>query len=160
MTIFAGVADRSPDPDVVVSIVDIPGAGPTPPIGIGGLPLTVNGEAVTWLNVDGVSVGVGWTYDSSTGTFTNPGDATVYRKTLTAFEWVELWTDDEWYTLETDAAVNDADGKYLRRVLGAIKVSPTVQIDSARMTAFYSWLVTNAYINEARKTVLTTGIAE
>lgn len=83
-----------------------------------------------------------------------------YRKVLTAIEWVETWTPDEWRQLKEAAQGASTVAKRLDQLLDAIKLTGSFSVESATADTFYGFLVSNGYITSQRRDELTQGILE
>ena len=106
------------------------------PLDIGNLP----GE---WVDVTNeAAVGMGWGY--SGGVFTEPAPAPpVTRYLLTGAEWVSTFTDTEWAWLKTQRLLTTATGKQLDKFMDAIRWSDSINVESANVDPFYSWMLNN-----------------
>lgn len=83
-----------------------------------------------------------------------------YRKTLTALEWVETWTADEWRSLKDTAQGTSTVAKRLDQLLDAIRLTGSFNLDSNTANTFYGFLESNGYITAQRRAELTQGILE
>ncbi len=104
------------------------------------------------------AAGLGDIYDPNTGTFTPKGQQ--YRKVLSALEWVETWTPDEWRQLKDASQGTSNVAKRLDQLLDAIKLTGSFNVGSSVADTFYGFLESNGYITSQRRAELTQGILE
>jgi len=114
----------------------------------------------TWVDITGeAGVGIGWQWNGTTWRAPEP-PPTVYRKILSGLEWVETFTADEWRSLKSLSQQDTTPGRRLDQLLDAIKLTNSVDIASPKMQQFYSYLVNQGWITQARADELQTGIQE
>jgi len=114
----------------------------------------------TWVDITNeAGVGIGWQWDGTTWTEPAP-PAPVTRYVLTGLEWVQTWTEDEWRSLKTLAQQDTTPGRRLDQLLDAIKLTNSVDLESGTMQQFYSYIVAQGWITQARADELQAGIQE
>jgi len=104
----------------------------------------------------------GWLFDGTDYT-APPAPPSEYRTTLSALEWVETWTADEWRTLKRAAAgqipaVPEDVEKRLDQLLDAIKLTGSFDVQSPAAVVFYDYLESQNFIDAARKAELQQGV--
>lgn len=108
------------------------------------------------------NVEAGWLFDGTN--YTAPPDpGPQYRTNLTAMEWVNTWTDNEWNTLKRAAngdipAVPAGVVKRLDKLFDAIKLTGSFDVASATANTFYDYLEAQNFIDAARKAELQQGV--
>lgn len=102
----------------------------------------------------------GWEFRTPVYPPEPPPATPKYRKVLSATEWVETWSSDEWRQLKTAAQGTTAVAKRLDQLLDAVKLTGSFNLESQMATNFYNFLETNGYITPQRRAVLTQGILE
>jgi hypothetical protein len=84
----------------------------------------------------------------------------VFRKLLSGPEWVETWTDDEWGSLKTLRVADSSTGRKLDKLMDAIQMTNSVDLEASRMTQFYDYIVLRGWVTQIRADELQEGISE
>lgn len=117
----------------------------------------------TWVDVSALpDVGIGWGYDAG-DFYPPPAPPPVFKKLLTAEEWVDTFTPGEWRKIKkagagTLAGVDDSDSEKIDQVLDSVRMTGGFDLNRAKATRFYNALRGAGIINNARKAELLAGV--
>tara|TARA_R110000787_G_scaffold44030_5_gene107842 strand:- start:145 stop:561 length:417 start_codon:yes stop_codon:yes gene_type:complete len=118
------------------------------------------GEAI--IAADHIAIGdldAGLIGQQWTGTVWEAGPPTI-RKQLSGTEWVETWTDNEWGSLKTLRGADSNIGRKLDKLMDAIQITNSVDLEANRVVRFYDFLVLRGWVTQARADELQAGIQE
>jgi len=120
----------------------------------------------TWVDVtNNDAVNIGSLYDGTHFLPPPPGPP-VYRTVLSHQEWVNSWTATEWQSLNNAAngtsipPVSQEVSSTIAQFLASVSVSNSIDVASPQADTDYNYLVTNGFIDEARKSQLQQGVEE
>ena len=115
--------------------------------------LVLGGE---WIDVTGTAVSIKDLYDGNV--FSPAPYVPRYRTLLTAEEFVDSWSSAEWRSLKNLAAGTGNVAEKLDQLLDAIKLTNSFDVNGTKAGQFYGYLVTQAFITQARADELQLGI--